>query len=82
MSKLGFSKSKGGSFCNDDVVWVFKTTSLLEDWLNAIPLYIYIYQLEDEWFLVRIFKDNKSSHWKCDQFDGLMRLLKDKEIVK
>jgi hypothetical protein len=39
---------------------------------------------EDEWFVVYIFNwgTQKGEMWKCDQFDGLVELLKDKNIIK
>lgn len=52
---------------------------------------IHIYPLEDEYFLVAAAflvatavkgsKKYKYCYYKCDQFEGLMKLLKDKEII-
>ena len=47
-----------------------------------------IYEMNDEWFFVRL--DPRSSrtesqfsvYYKCDQWDGVVQLLKDKKILK
>jgi hypothetical protein len=39
-----------------------------------------ICQLGDEYFIVICYQDN--TYWKCDQFEGLVELLKDKGIIK
>lgn len=45
---------------------------------------VYISESEDEWFWVRLEKFNQYSsivyYYKCDQFDGLKKLLTDKKI--
>jgi len=45
-----------------------------------------IQKSDDEWFYVAFSKNNINSyrdadHYKCDQFEGVIRLLKDKEIL-
>ena len=48
-----------------------------------------IFEMKDEWFYVIIYPDNPDNRtlgkegtlYKCDQFDGLKKLLKDKEII-
>ena len=48
-------------------------------WSSNRWLYrIQIESLEDEWFLVYI---NNSEYYKCDRIDGLLKLLKDKELI-
>ena len=45
----------------------------------------WILQLEDEWFLIRLASTHKRDTtlvtYKCDQFDGLVTLLKDKKFI-
>ena len=36
---------------------------------------------DDEWYYVAIEKEPEDTFYKCDQFDGLKKLLKDKEII-
>lgn len=38
---------------------------------------ISIYKIQDEWFIVRISARRLDQLYKCDQFDGLIKLLKD-----
>jgi hypothetical protein len=43
-----------------------------------------IWECSDEWFFVEV-RDTQSSislYYKCDQFEGLVELLKDKGIIK
>jgi hypothetical protein len=48
-----------------------------------------IFEMKDEWFYVIIYPDNPDNRtlgkegtlYKCDQFDGLKKLLKDKGII-
>jgi len=46
-----------------------------------------IFQLPDDWFLVleRVCTfengDGINKYYKCDQFDGLVKLLKDKKVI-
>lgn len=56
--------------------------------ITLIPTFINleIVEIEDEWFIVRIHNQgNKYSKplqtYKCDQLDGLIQLLKDKELI-
>lgn len=39
---------------------------------------LFVSQLEDEYFVVQETEHYKSQYFLCDQFDGLIRLLKDK----
>lgn len=69
--KFGFRVEKGGFICSDDVKWMFKDN-------------ICIYQLEDDYFIVSISEHINNPHikyYKCDQFDGLIKLLKDKRFI-
>jgi hypothetical protein len=45
---------------------------------------ILIIQLEDEWFLVNADNNNDEpyNYYRCDQVEGLKKLLKDKGILK
>lgn len=41
--------------------------------------------LDDDWYLVRLVSHQSSdgdTYWKCDQMDGLKKLLKDKKYMK
>jgi hypothetical protein len=48
---------------------------------------ISIFQIEDEYFLVKAMVRGKVGekaelkYWKCDQFDGLIKFLKDKKLI-
>jgi hypothetical protein len=37
-----------------------------------------MFKLEDGWFLVNI----RDMYYKCDQWDGLIELLKDLDLIK
>jgi hypothetical protein len=41
----------------------------------------YVYQKPDEYFDVEIGMGSKRKYYRCDQFDGLLKLLKDKKII-
>jgi hypothetical protein len=42
----------------------------------------YVYQKPDEYFDVEIgIMGSKRKYYRCDQFDGLLKLLKDKKII-
>ena len=41
-----------------------------------------VYQLEDEYFVLRESVSYEVFHFRCDQFEGLLKLLKDKGIIK
>jgi hypothetical protein len=47
-------------------------------WMRRIK----ISQLRDEWFLVSITSSGYSTYFKCDQIDGLMKLLEDYYICE
>ena len=47
-------------------------------WMRRVK----ISQLEDEWFLVGITSSDYSIYFKCDQLDGLMKLLEDYYICE
>lgn len=36
---------------------------------------------DDEWYYVALEREPEDTFYKCDQFDGLKKLLKDKEII-
>ena len=42
-----------------------------------------IYEMDDEWFIVKFYDDGYglSQIYKCDQFGGIVKLLKDKKII-
>jgi hypothetical protein len=40
-----------------------------------------IYESEDEYFYITIFDYKDIKYYKCDQFEGLFKFLKDKEII-
>jgi hypothetical protein len=56
--------------------------------INSIDIVISV--LDDEWFLVNVVdygrgsmsSGPKESYWKCDQWDGLVKLLVDKGFIK
>lgn len=39
---------------------------------------LFVYQLEDDYFFLNACNDYKWYYYKCDQFEGLIQLLKDK----
>jgi hypothetical protein len=41
---------------------------------------VYVYQKPDEYFDVEIM-GGEIKYYRCDQFDGLLKLLKDKKII-
>jgi hypothetical protein len=44
---------------------------------------LYIEKLEDEWFYVAVPEQlDDERYYKCDQFDGLLKFLEDKGIIK
>jgi hypothetical protein len=43
--------------------------------------FIYIYELEDEWFDVFLSGSGNTTFYKCDQLDGLKKLLEDLGII-
>ena len=57
---------------------IFNYITLITDNLHS-----HIYQAEDEWFYVRISKwlDNNKEFFKCDQLEGVVKLLKDRNIL-
>lgn len=38
-------------------------------------------ELDDEWFLVNFWMSLCNRHFKCDQFDGVIKLLEDEKII-
>jgi len=53
--------------------------------MGSFSPYVTIYQDDDEWFYVRINDADEESYdtncyYKCDQFDGLIKLLKFKDL--
>lgn len=56
-------------------------------WCQEGSPYVEIFQIEDEYFLVsirfslRFFSTSRTESWKCDQWDGLVRLLVDEGII-
>jgi hypothetical protein len=45
---------------------------------------IKIFEVSDEYYYIYInnYEDDYTTYWKCDQFEGLEELLKDKGIVR
>lgn len=53
----------------------------IKDFKKAENFYkLNIYKKEDEWFFVNVYNFNKANNvrYKCDQFDGLIKLIKGK----
>ena len=53
--------------------------------MGSFSPYVTIYQDDDEWFYVRINDADEENYkvnyyYKCDQFDGLIKLLKFKDL--
>jgi hypothetical protein len=46
----------------------------------------YLHAIKDEWFLLTVvptkYRMLKRSHYKCDQFEGLMRCIEDKVLIE
>jgi len=62
-------------------------------WINGMKIndqlnYVTVWMLDDEWFMVRweigspYNEEQHITYYKCDQFEGLVELLKVKEIIK
>jgi hypothetical protein len=50
--------------------------------IEADNLFCIIFESFDEWFWVNLeINDYKNSYFKCDQFEGLTKLLKDKKVI-
>jgi hypothetical protein len=66
----------------------FKNQSERSKMVDSNPGYFIefeIYEMSDEWFVVCLFDyANKGDeyYYKCDQWDGVIQLLKDKKIIK
>ena len=43
--------------------------------------HIEIWKCIDDWYLLSFFGSDESYHYKCDQFDGLIKLMKDKDVI-
>jgi hypothetical protein len=40
-----------------------------------------IYSLGDEWYFVSIYNDDIFNYYKCDQKEGLLKLISDKDEI-
>ena len=52
--------------------------------MNRFPLgTMYMFKLPDEWYLVKLKEDKGGDyhHYKCDQLEGLIKLIKDKKKI-
>lgn len=74
LNKLGI-RINGFEFGNKVEKWY---PNDIIKWIRTVR----ISQLEDEWFLVSFTMRNYSIYFKCDQLDGLMRLLEDYYICE
>lgn len=75
---------RGSLLPNPDTVFIPPLLLVITDGTRLIPLNIY--KLPDEWFIVIVsggFRsgawNHKSKYYKCDQLDGLIKLL---DIIK
>ena len=69
---------------SDDEIKVLKNLFSVEigPYFMCIKLFvhgsiIYMYKIPDEWYLVLFDKDYYHLYYKCDQMEGLIKLLKD-----
>lgn len=50
--------------------------------VNKFEVPIELIELVDEWFIVYLPSYGSISQYKCDQFDGVIKLLEDEKIIK
>lgn len=65
---------------DDDIVFMWRNFHT-----EHYSKHVMVYSMDDEWYLVRIVDHPQMggvSVWKCDQLEGLVELLKDKNIIK
>ena len=48
---------------------------------NGSGKFRFLYKLEDDYFVCILIEDEGMTYYKCDQFEGLLMLLKDKGII-
>ena len=65
----------------------FKSQSQRSSYLSDKPEYLLefeIYEMSDEWFVVCILNIETFAYtyYKCDQWDGVIQLLKDKKLIQ
>lgn len=56
-------------------------------WINGLKIngcfnYVTVWMLDDEWFMIRWEMEDETTYYKCDQFEGLVELLKNKGVIK
>lgn len=83
LTKLGFAYKNH----NNKMYWMDKTIDRRSLKSRLKEKIISIYQLEDDYFIVddEVYDGSlciSSKYWKCDQFDGLKKLLKEKGFDK
>jgi hypothetical protein len=50
--------------------------------MESNELFCRIFEIDDDWFFVNLEYDSSENfYYKCDQFDGLIKLLSDKNII-
>jgi hypothetical protein len=47
---------------------------------SLVEFYLLIIELEDEWFLMRIRRNDDMVYYKCDQLEGLLKCIDDYEV--
>jgi hypothetical protein len=57
----------------------FRDENLPEDFLGNTRFF-HVLKMSDDWFLVDFYMKNVHFFYRCDQFDGLMKLLKDYKL--
>ena len=86
---LGEEKSKLKSIIKGDRI-VFHYTSVgnrnieyLYSRIDFPNIQFSILKMDDEWYLLVICLNNKdSTYYKCDRMDGLLKCLKDSDLLK
>lgn len=48
---------------------------------NDSGVFRFLYKIEDDYFVCGLYGDDHYIYYKCDQFDGLKKLLNDKGII-
>lgn len=61
---------------------VSKDVNILRININSNDIGIVIYHTEDDWFYVDDSIIDNDPYYKCDGFEGLLQLLKDKNVIE
>ena len=48
---------------------------------NGSGKFLFLYKIEDDYFLCGLNEDEGITYYKCDQWEGLLMLLKDKKVI-